>query len=393
MFSLFLVVFSLWIVFSSSNAEGKVSIIPLPAISTSRNEGLEVGNLTAILFTDEKGIVNYIMAPSVTYNETTGVNLFWRLLGFQEGDRDYQIVVGHSIDVDYEFSGRYQDPHFLNGRYAYSVDLSFFRDTTYRFFGFTSQSRSQDETNYTDGELKALLSFGINLNPSYRLSFAERIRRVRIDRGKVKSLPFITNIFSNVPGLPGALILAHQLSLAYDSRDDTTTTTTGSYAAAYAEIDHDYENNASPFQKFGLDLRTWFPLAGKRYITALRGQVELTTGLHRPFYEQSSLGGEDSLRNFGANRYIDDHSVLFNIEERMDLMKMALFGVRVEWEFAPFLDVGKVFSDFGKRVFQDYQVNPGIGLRAIVRPNVVGRFDFGFGPEGSTVFVGLGFPF
>jgi predicted small integral membrane protein len=39
----------------SPMAECKVTIIPLPAISTSRNEGLEVGNLTAILFTDDKG--------------------------------------------------------------------------------------------------------------------------------------------------------------------------------------------------------------------------------------------------------------------------------------------------------------------------------------------------
>lgn len=371
-----------------------MSIIPLPAISTSRNEGLEVGNLTAILITDEKGEVKYIMAPSVTVNETTGVNLFWRLLGFQEGDRDYQIVAGHAIGVDHEFSGRYQDPHFLDGRYAYSLNFSFFRDTTYRFFGFTNQSSSQNETNYTDGELKGSLSFGRNFHQFYQLSFTERVRRVRIDQGKVQNLPYITTIFSsNVPGLQGALILGHRLSLTFDSRDDISTTTTGSYGAISAEMAHDYEQNASPFQKFRLDLRTWFPLAGKKYITALRGRVELTTGQHLPFYEQSSLGGEDSLRDFGANRFIDDHSILLNLEERIDLLKMTLFAVRVEWEFAPFVDIGKVFNDFGKRVFQDYQVNPGIGLRAVVRPNVVGRFDFGFGPAGMTAFVGLGFPF
>jgi len=383
----------LWTILFSPNAEGKVSIIPLPAISTSRNEGLEVGNLTAILFTDEKGEVKYIMAPSVTVNQTTGVNFFWRLLGFQEGDRDYQIVTGHSLDVDYEFSGRYQDPKFLDGRYAYSVNFAFFRDTTYRFFGFTNQSRSENETNYADGELKGLLSFGRNFNQFYQLSFTERVRRVRIDLGKVKSLPFTGTIFPDAPGLQGALVLGHRLSLTYDSRDDVSTTSTGRYGAVYAEMAHDFEQNASPFQKFGLDLRTWFPTAGKRYITALRSRVELTTGQHRSFYEQSSLGGEDSLRNFGANRFIDDHSILFNLEERIDLLKTSIFNVVAEWEFAPFLDIGKVFSDFGKRVFQDYQVNPGIGFRALVRPNVVGRFDFGFGPEGATAFVGLGFPF
>jgi outer membrane protein assembly factor BamA len=393
MFFLILSVF--WIIFSSfpSNAEAKVSIIPLPAISTSRNEGLEIGNLTAILITDEKGELKYIMAPSVTFNETTGVNLFWRLLGFQEGDREYQIVTGHSLDVDYEFSGRYQDPKFLDGRYAYSVGLNFFRDTTYRFFGFTNQSSSQDETNYTNGELNSWFSFGRNFSQFYRVSLTERVRRVRIDQGKVNNLPFTGTLFPDAPGIHGAMILGHRLSLTYDSRDDISTTTTGSYGAVYAQITHDYDQNASPFQKYGLDLRTWFPTADKKYVTALRGRVDLTTGQHRPFYEQSSLGGSDSLRDFGSQRFIDDHSILFNIEERIDFLKMTLFAVRVEWEVAPFVDVGKVFSDFGKRVWEDYQVNPGIGFRAVVRPNVVGRFDFGFGSAGVTTFVGLGFPF
>jgi outer membrane protein assembly factor BamA len=383
----------LWTGLFSPNAGARVTIIPLPAISTSRNEGIEVGNLTAILFTNDEGIVRYIMAPSITYNKTIGVNLVYRLIGFEEGGKSYQIVAGHSIDVDYEFSARYQDPKFLNGRYAYSLNVDFFRDSTYRFFGFTNQSSESNETNYTDGELREAFSFGRNFNDFYRLSFTERVRRVRIDQGKVADLPFTGKKFPDAPGLSGALILGERLSMTYDSRDDVSTTTAGSYGAVYAELAHDFENDASPFEKYVLDLRHWFPMADRKYVTALRGRVELTTGDHRPFYERSSLGGDDTLRNFGNNRFIDDHSIVFNIEERIDLLKTRIFDVDAEWELAPFLDVGKVFSDFGKHFFENYQANPGVGFRALVRPNVVGRFDFGFGPEGATTFVGLGFPY
>ena len=381
-----------WTILITPYAEGRVAVIPLPAISTSRNGGVEVGNLTAILITDEKGEVKYIMAPSVTFNDITGVNFVYRLIGFQEGGKTYQIVAGHSIDVDYEFSARYQDPKLLDGRYAYAVNVDYFRDTTYRFFGFTNQSVESDETNYTNGELMGSASFGRNFNDFYRLSFTERVRRVRIDQGKVGDLPFTGTIFPDAPGLGGAFILGERLSLTYDSRDDVATTTAGKYGGVYAELAHDFDHNAAAFQKFGLDLRTWIPMAGKRYVTALRGRVELTTG-QRPFYEQSSLGGDNSLRDFGSQRFIDDHSILFNIEERIDILKTTIFGITAEWEFAPFLDVGKVFSDFSQDFWQNYQVNPGIGFRAVVRPNVVGRFDFAYGPEGVTSFVGLGFPF
>jgi hypothetical protein len=42
---------------------------------------------------------------------------------------------------------------------------------------------------------------------------------------------------------------------------------------------------------------------------------------------------------------------------------------------------------------KNIQFNPGIGFRAVVRPNIVGRIDVGFGDEGIAVFVGLGYPF
>jgi hypothetical protein len=382
-----------WMSALPRTAESKVAIIPLPAISTSRNEGVEVGNLTAILFTDDKGVVKYIMAPSITYNKTIGTNFVYRLLGFEGGGKNFEIVAGHSLDVDYEYILRYQDPKFLDGKYAYAFDVDYFRDSTYRFFGFTNESSEANETNYTDGEMREWFSFGRNIGDYYKLAVSERVRRVRVDLGKVEALPFTGTLFPDTPGLKGALILGERLSFTYDARDDAATTTDGRYATVYAELAHDFENDASPFEKYGLDMRSWFPAAEKKYVTAVRGWVELTTGPGRPFYERSSLGGADTLRDFGSQRFIDDHSLVFNIEERIDFLRTAIFNVIAEWEFAPFLDVGKVFSNFAQDFWQDYQVNPGFGFRALVRPDVVGRFDFAFGQEGLTTFVGLGFPF
>ena len=60
---------------------------------------------------------------------------------------------------------------------------------------------------------------------------------------------------------------------------------------------------------------------------------------------------------------------------------------------ATFLDTGQVFNDFKDVSFKDYRMTPGIGLRGIVRPNVVGRIDYGYSKEGGAIFAGLDFPY
>jgi hypothetical protein len=50
-------------------------------------------------------------------------------------------------------------------------------------------------------------------------------------------------------------------------------------------------------------------------------------------------------------------------------------------------------NSVGKARGRDFEFNPGIGLRAVVRPNILGRIDVGFGKDGPAVFVGLGYPF
>ena len=63
-----------------------------------------------------------------------------------------------------------------------------------------------------------------------------------------------------------------------------------------------------------------------------------------------------------------------------------------DFELAPFLDTGQVFNSFKDVSFQDYRMTPGVGFRAIVRPNVVGRLDYGYSREGGKQFCGFGLP-
>jgi hypothetical protein len=68
-------------------------------------------------------------------------------------------------------------------------------------------------------------------------------------------------------------------------------------------------------------------------------------------------------------------------------MQVKAFDYLLDLEVAPFLDIRRVSSGFSTRDIQNLQVNPGIGLRILARPHMVGRRD------GENFFVGLNYPF
>ena len=60
---------------------------------------------------------------------------------------------------------------------------------------------------------------------------------------------------------------------------------------------------------------------------------------------------------------------------------------------APFIDLGAVMERLDRASGRQFEFNPGIGFRAVVRPNIIGRVDVGIGRDGPALFVGLGYPF
>ena len=134
-----------------------------------------------------------------------------------------------------------------------------------------------------------------------------------------------------------------------------------------------------------------FASESKRAILVVRGELQATLGSDVPFYEQSSLGGQNNLRGFGVDRYIDKQLIAFSIEERIHILRTRLAGVMADFEIAPFIDTGQVFNSYKNVSFKDYRITPGIGFRGIIRPNVVGRIDYGFSKEGGAIFAGLRF--
>ncbi|MDH3503221.1 MAG: outer membrane protein assembly factor [Nitrospirota bacterium] len=372
------------------------SFFVVPAFSTSKNDGQDFGLIAPVLNSDAEGNLRSLFAPMLIHNSFLGVRGTLNYFHYWSGGSQMEAVGSYTEEIERELKFRFQDPGFIEGLFFVDIGAQFFKNATKRFYGLGQTTPQDNETNYTGREIQVHWNFGIHLNDVTRLSVNQRFRDVKIHPGGVDSEPYTQDRFPGEPGIKGAKILAHRLVFQYDSRDNLNTPTAGTRFEAFGELAQNFDRGKEDdllYFRSGFDLRKLIPSPSKRYIFVARAMLQLSFGDGIPFYEQSSLGGEDNLRGYGRDRFIDKHMVAFNAEERIHLFGMKMFNVNMECEMVPFVDIGRTYRDFKFRQFHDWEITPGVGFRAIVRPNVMARVDWGYSREGGAVFAGLNYPF
>jgi len=369
-------------------------IFPIPSVSSSKNDGSDAGLIVPILITDPDGELKYLMAPMLIRNTIVGWRGTFNLFRYDTGGRTMQFIASLSEKIERKILFNYTDPAFSNGRYFINFGGTFFKNATSRFFGLGQTTVEGNETNYTAREIRANWRFGVYANEVTQIAVSQRFRQVSLQEGAT-DLPFTGNVFPTVPGVQGeTIIVGNRATFYYDTRNHLTTPTDGMAVTAYAELNVNARNDNHPlYSRYELDIKKIFPSESKRAILVIRADLQATLGDQVPFFEQSSLGGQNNLRGYGVDRFIDKNLIAASIEERIHIARAKIAGVAADFEFAPFLDTGQVFNSFKDVSFKDYRMTPGIGFRGIVRPNVVGRIDYGFSKEGGAIFAGLDFPY
>lgn len=367
---------------------------PIPSASTTRNDGRDFGLIVPILVTDPDGELKYLHAPMLIHNSYLGVRGTYNMFKYDPGGRQTRFQASLTERIERKLVFSYLDPALADGRYSFTIGASFFKNATSRFFGISQQTVEADETNYTAREFRANWKLGVYLNEVTQLALSQRYRDVRIQPGGAQGLPYSMEVFPNVDGMQGAAILGHRITFHYDTRDNLISPTVGTQVTAYVELNQNFRNGENPvYSRTELDIKKMFPSESKKMVLVVRGNLQTTHGFEVPFYERSSLGGQNNMRGYGVDRFIDDHLVVLNIEQRIHVLRTRVANVMAEFEIAPFVDMGKVFNTFNSRQFRDYEVTPGIGFRVVVRPGTVGRVDYGFSAEGGAVYAGLDYPF
>ena len=373
----------------------KTVAIPLPVIASSPNEGITAGALTAFLLHNSKDEVSTLLTPQVNWNRNFGITTTVYAAFYPSFDRSWEVNLSHSTKVNYDYEFRLRDKSFLNSRVDTNVWIYGFDDGSARFYGF-EHSKLQDETNYGDIEYGFTLTGGYELFKGLQIVLGERFRHVDIGKGAVTSVPFIRErsfTESRIPGIDGFIAHAQKLAFVYNTLDSPMAPTRGLYVRAGVEAIASFLGSSADYRHYDAEVKGYFPLDDARFISVGRVAWNQTLGNSVPFLERSILGGENSLRGYGRNRFIGSTYLLCNLEERIRLFRWEIFNVIADWEVAPFMDLGAITKQLDTISTRDFELNPGIGFRATVRPNIVGRVDIGFGKEGPALFVGLGYPF
>lgn len=382
---------------TSSECDEKVKVVtvPLPVIASSPNEGITAGALTAFLIHNKQDEINTLLAPQVNYNDNFGITTTMYGAFYPTSERSIEINLSQSTKVNHDYEFKIKDTSLLNKKLELNAFIFKFSDGSARFFGFQAKSPQQLESNYADKEVGFNLSAGYQIGKYYQIVLGDRYRDVTIRKGAVGKIPDIHDRFSeaSVPGINGFTAHSPRLSFIYSTLDDSEMPTFGGYARATLEPSTKALGGAGDYRHYEAEVKGFIPLNKARYISVFRLMYNQTLGHRVPFLEQSILGGENTLRGYGRNRFIDNSFFLCNLEERIRLFRWEVFNVTADWELAPFVDLGAVMESLDKAQANNFEFNPGVGFRAIVRPNIVGRVDMGIGRDGPAIFVGLGYPF
>jgi hypothetical protein len=373
----------------------KLVTIPLPVIAASPNEGVTYGALTAFLAHNRQDEVTTLIAPQITYNSNFGITTSLYGAYYPIPERNLEFNLSHSGKVNHDYELRVKESSLLSRKLELNGFFFKLSDGSSRFFGFNSNSSEQMETNYADDEFGYNISAGYQIGRHFQATIGDRLRDVKIKSGAFGGLPDIKEKFSSatVPGINGFTTHAIRFSLIYSTLDSRDTPTYGGYTRIAFEPTMKDLGGAANYRHYEVEAKGYVPLSNARFISVFRMMYNQTLGNDVPFLEQSILGGDTTLRGYGRNRFIDNSFLLCNLEERIRLFRWEVFGVTADWEVAPFVDLGAVMESLDKVKSSSFEFNPGIGFRAVVRPNIIGRVDLGVGKEGPSVFVGLGYPF
>src|SRR5262245_6383947 len=202
--------FRLWwllsvLVLAPFSAFADRTFVPLPIFTTDPNERQTYGILLAVIDAQE-GAFRSLLVPTATYNPILGAAASVHYERFFNHDTKFDTDLAQSTRNQAFYRLRYANPTLFDPHYLFRGFALYENDRTARFFGIGANSSEQDQTNYTLRQVGGELTLGRRLMPELIASLTERLRSVSIRRGAVDSLPFLQDVFTDVPGEDGSFV-------------------------------------------------------------------------------------------------------------------------------------------------------------------------------------------
>lgn len=368
--------------------DATTKIIPLPIWATDPNEGTTWGAMPVLVHVcpdDQR--TEWVLAPSVTWNSTIHLTGTLRLYAYPSPHTTLTVIAGAStriarrlVVIRQSSDGTWSDDSFLRVEH----------DAFARFYGLGPRSPASGESTYTAEHAIASERRGLELGGHFNLGGTIGLDHEDVASTGVTGLPLAPVTYPEVPGMRRPSFVFWQgVDLRYDDREGAEFADHGMWLDASLAIAEGLQG-APTFVRGDVQGRWLFPelpfLSG-----ALRVAYSGMSAPDAPFYLQSTLGGPFYLRGFAAGRFYATQMWTAELEQRIRAWRTHAFGVIADWHVDPFVTVGQVFDHLSQ--LDQPELAAGVGLRAFVHPNIVGRVDLADGGEGLKIYVEIGYPF
>lgn len=180
----------------------------------------------------------------------------------------------------------------------------------------------------------------------------------------------------------------------FDSRDNEFDPRFGIYGKAGFQLIKDYTRTTYIFPFVESEIRTYFTFHLIRDITfANRLSYQHIDG-EAPFRKLPVIGGEETMRGYPENRFMDDNALLLNTELRTWLFEFPSYEVKFGGTL--FFDAGRTYANGTslKDVFDDLKYTYGLGgTSSFFNENFIFRADLGFSDDGYGLYFTAGYLF
>jgi outer membrane protein assembly factor BamA len=366
-------------------------LIPLPVWATLPNEGDTWGAMPVFLrVCPENERTESIIAPSATWNSVIHYTGTLRWYHYPSDDTTFTLIASVSTRINYNALVWWQRLPTQQGLWTDEVMARLQRSAFFRFFGRGPDTPEGAETSYTGRRAFVTVRRGLNIARHLNLGASIGIERDAVEALGVPGLPLTRDVFAEAPGIGGATLLSQGAGLRYDDRQGGDYSERGTRMEISAGIVEGLAGSPT-FWRAGVQASRIQPELG--WLTgAARFAWNAVSSSEAPFYQQSRLGGSFVLRGFTLDRFVDRQAWTAEVEQRIRILRTHVYGVVADWRIDPFVSAGQVFGAFDQ-VVSHPRFAAGVGLRAFVRPNVLGRIDLAAGGEGVKVYVEIGYPY
>lgn len=333
-------------------------------------------------FLFEKGYQPLLGGLGTGAGFSLGVNIF----------RQSFLGTGVRLDVPIQYS--------TNGYAGAGTDLTFPLLPDERLFlktGFEYQDRPQEDffglgplsskANRSNFELeKKTLSLTLGSRPGKNLvvGFPVRLFNANVSRGTDERFPDLQDRFhvSRIAGAQkGAELISAGAFVEWDYRNSAAHPSAGGIWRLESSYFRDIEAQDFRFTHYALETAHYLSLDDE-HVLAFRalGIFNDEKGTAAvPFFMKAILGGKETMRGFREFRFYDDNALLFSVEYRWQLWKLA--------DAVLFVDEGQVAREPGDFSIRDLRNSHGMGLRFKSERLQMGRVDIGHSKEGWRFYV------